>query len=184
MSQPRLSAVQIAIASWGVFGVLALLGQAMWRLTPLALEPLQQGMMTGFQWALYISWAVFNAYAEGYRGFQRSFSPRVVARAIHLSHHPKALHVALAPLFCMGLFHAKRRRLIASWVLTGVIILLIIVIRQIPQPWRGIVDVGVVVGLAWGALSIIALFVRALGGNVPENDSLPIHDLPPTEASA
>ena len=45
---------------------------------------------------------------------------------------------------------------------------------MLPQPWRGIVDVGVVIGLGWGALATLALFVAALRGHQePETDSLP-----------
>jgi len=164
----------MVIACWGVLGVLGLVARAIVRLAPLAIEPIEMGMLSLPLWALYIGWILFNAYAEGYRGFQRSFSPRVVARAVHLGHNPRVLHVALAPLFCMGLFHAKRRRLIAAWSLLIGIVMLIVLIRLIPQPWRGIVDAGVVVGLVWGELSIIVIAYQALiRGLVPEHDSLP-----------
>ena len=54
------------------------------------------------------------------------------------------------------------------------IVILVIIIRQLDQPWRGIVDAGVVIGLVWGALSIVVMFVRAVvWGIVPPNDSLP-----------
>lgn len=168
-----LSKLDLLIASWGVLGVLGLLAQAMIRLTPLALEPLRTGM-TGFQWALYVGWVVFNAYAEGYRGFQRNFSPRVVARAMHLAKDHDALSVALAPLYCMALFRAKRRKQIIAWVLLVVIVTIVLLVRMVPQPWRGIIDAGVVVGLAWGSISIVVLFGRALlSGKIPPNDSLP-----------
>jgi hypothetical protein len=160
--------------------VLLLLGQALYRLLPLALEPLLDGSMSALQWALYLGWVVFNAYAEGYRGFQRSFSPRVVARAIHLAHHPRPSHVLLAPLFCMALFHAKRKNLILAWGLTSAIVVVIVAVRQLPQPWRGIVDGGVVVGLVWGALSLAWLLGRVwLQNEVPEHDSLPFDDQQP-----
>jgi ABC-type spermidine/putrescine transport system permease subunit I len=168
-----LSKSELAIASWGVIGVLGLLSQAIYRLAPLAVEPLRTGM-SPLQWALYGGWVGFNAYAEGYRGFQRSFSPRVVARAIHLAQHPSLLAVVLAPPYCMALFRAKRRRRITAWVLLVVIVTIVLLVRTVPQPWRGIIDAGVVVGLAWGALSIVVLFVRAVvWGEVPVNDSLP-----------
>jgi hypothetical protein len=43
---------------------------------------------------------------------------------------------------------------------------------RMPQPWRGILDGGVVVGLAAGTLSILYFFSRALRGDpadVPAN---------------
>ena len=143
------------------------------RLTPLALEPLRTGM-TGFQWTVYVGWVVFNAYAEGYRGFQRSFSPRVVARAMHLARNHDALSVTLAPMYCMALFRANRRKKITAWVLLVLIVGIVLLVRLLPQPWRGIVDGGVVVGLGWGAMSIVVLFLGAVfRGRIPTNDSLP-----------
>lgn len=171
----RLSGPALLMAAWGVLGVLAILGQAIFRLGALALEPLRDGsVLTGGQIALYIGWTVFNAYAEGYRGFQRAFSPRVVARAVHLGRHPTPLRVLLAPLYCMALFGATRRRLIVAWVMLGGIALLVTLVRQLPQPWRGIVDAGVVVGLLWGVVVIVWLFARAVvQGRVPADDSIP-----------
>lgn len=178
----RLRPAELAIAVWGVAGVLALLGQALLRLTPLALEPIERGMLGPGHWALYLGWTVFNAYAEGYRGFQRAFVPRVVARAFHLARHPRPVHVALAPLFCMALFHARRRDLVRSWVLLIAIVCLVIVIRLLPQPWRGIIDAGVVAGLGWGAAALLIVFVRAVAtGEVPETDSLPAVDGSPVD---
>lgn len=180
MSDERLTPVEILIASWGVIGVLGFVGQALYRLTPLALVPIEQDMLHGWLLGLYIFSALFNAYAEGYRGFQRNFSPRVVARAFHLARNPKPVHVILAPVFCMGLFHANRKRLYVSWGLLIGIMILIVIIRQLAQPWRGIIDVGVVVGLTWGSLSIVVLFLRALIVNkVPPHDSLPEHAATP-----
>jgi hypothetical protein len=63
----------------------------------------------------------------------------------------------------MGFFHATRRRLITSFALTAGIVALVLAVRVLPQPWRGIVDTGVVVGLAWGLLSLIAFSAQALG---------------------
>lgn len=162
------------IALWGVGGVLVVLGRAIARLTPLALEPLLDGSMTSFQWFLYVAWTVLNAYMEGYRGFQKAFCPRVVARAVHLGKNPKPLHVLLAPAFCMAMFHAKRKNLILAWGLLAGIVCLVIAVRYLPQPWRGIVDAGVVVGLVWGCLVIVVMFARAVfSGVIPDDDSLP-----------
>ncbi len=169
-----LGVVGVLIACWGVGGVLALLTQAIVRLAPLAIEPVAGGMMSGWQWALYLLWTAFNAYAEGYRGFQRAFCPRVVARAFYLARHRRPLHVILAPLFCMAFFHAKPKNLGLAYGILTTVLVLIVLVHMLPQPWRGIVDVGVVVGLGWGALATLILFVRALRGSTePQTDSLP-----------
>jgi hypothetical protein len=155
----------LAIAGWGCAGVLALLGQAIWRLTPLGLEPLRAGRLDRSQAALYVGWVLVAAYSEGYRAFQHGFSPRVVARAVHLAGHPTPLRVLLAPAFCMSLFHANRRGLTRAWGILTTIIALVVIVHHTPQPWRGIVDGGVVVGLVWGELAILGFLARALAGH-------------------
>lgn len=157
---------QVAIAVWGVASVSVLLGQAVYRLTPLALEPWAAGMSPP-QELLYIGWLVLNMYLEGYRGFQLRFCPRVVARAMHLGQSPTVLRVILALPFCMGLMHATRRRLIGSWTFLVVLICLIVGVRMLPQPWRGIVDGGVVIGLVWGLIALWLIFARQLAGTGP-----------------
>jgi hypothetical protein len=172
---PRLLPNGLAAFSifvWGVFGVIALLVQAMYRLTPLALEPLLERRLTPIQASIYVAWVVTNLYAEGYRGFHKRFSPRVIARALYLAGRPRFTHVLFAPAFCMSLFHATRRAVIAAWSVTTLIVIFILLAPRLPQPWRGILDGGVVVGLAAGTLSILYFFSRALRGepaDVPAN---------------
>lgn len=154
--------------------MLILLLNAVVRLTPRAIEAVDAGM-TAPQWLLFAASIAFNAYAEGYRAFQLQFSPRVVARAFHLMEHPGPWwHTALAPFYCMGLFHASRRRIIISWaVLVGVVIL-VIVVNRMAQPWRGILDAGVVVGLSWGVVALVVNTVQARRGRLPSiNPDLP-----------
>jgi hypothetical protein len=164
-SRPRFSLA----ALWGVLGFCLILAQAIYRLAVLAIEPILDGQVThAWQWALYGLSIVFNGYAEGYRGFQLKASPRIVARAMHLGRNPRPLHVVLAPFFCTALFHTTRRRKIVTWTLYLMLVVVITAVRQVPQPWRGIIDAGVVVGLSWGMASILIYYVRALGGNPPQ----------------
>jgi len=177
LSAPR-SASATLISLWGIVGVVLIIGSALWRLTPLAIEPIADGSLTGGQWALMIGWSVFNAYAEGYRGFQLRFSPRTAARALYLGHNPSPLRVALAPLWCMGFFGATKRVLIAAWAVLLIVLGLVALVRALDQPWRGIVDAGVVVGLGWGLLSLIAFFVIGFAGNtLPADPQVPEADV-------
>src|SRR5689334_9648633 len=98
-------------------------------------------------------WVTFIVYSEGYRAFHKAFAPRVVARAQYLAEHPRPLYVLIAPLYCMGFVHATRRRLIASWCVWVGVVALIVLVRQAPQPWHGIIDAGVILGLGAGVLS-------------------------------
>lgn len=139
---------------WGVAGFAWILLDAILRLGNLALKVFSSGL-SATQWVLVVVVIAFMAYAEGYRGFQLSFSPRTAARALYLLRNPDVLSALLAPLFCMGFFHATRRPLLVAWVGTAMIVMLIIGLRLTPQPWRSIVDAGVVVGLSWGLLSFL-----------------------------
>ncbi len=150
-------------ALWGLIGVSFLLASAIYRLTPVALDAFFL-TLTWYHWAFLACVLVFMAYAEGYRAFQKGFSPRVAARARYLRTHKNVIHIILAPLFCMGYFHTTRRRQIASLSVTTGIIILIILVRLLPQPWRGIVDGGVVVGLAWGLISLAVFGFQAFTG--------------------
>jgi hypothetical protein len=62
----------------------------------------------------------------------------------------------------MGYFHTTRRRQIVSLSLTAGIFVLVLVVHRVPQPWRGIIDAGVVAGLAWGVVSLLWYAVAAL----------------------
>lgn len=171
-------------AAWGLGGVLAILVYAVIRLAGRFLDAFAEPF-SEIQWAVLVVNTVFMAYSEGYRGFQQSFAPRVVARAWTLVEQPTPLRAGLAPLFCMGFFHATRRRLIATYVLFFGVLVLILLIRLLPQPWRGILDFGVVVGLSWGILSILAFALKALRGrSFDVSPALPgAEGLPPAAAA-
>lgn len=153
--------------AWGLLGVILLIAQPLvFRLGPMALDAVRSDL-TVLQWVVLVGWVLVNAHAEGYRGFHRRFSPRVVARAQVIARSPRPLWVLLAPLFCMSLFHASRRGLIVARVLVVAIVVLVVLVRQLEQPWRGIVDAGVVVGLGLGLASILYYVGRMLAGYDP-----------------
>lgn len=164
---------------WGIGGVIGILGFAMYRLSHYALE-INPAELSPLHWLALVVSVVFMAYSEGYKGFYQKFSPRVVRRASFLGSRSKFHVLLLAPLFCMGYFHATRARLIATYALTLMIVGFIILVRYLPQPWRGIVDVGVVVGLGIGIGSICYFVSRELRGDnnsavspgFPSNSSL------------
>jgi hypothetical protein len=146
-----------------------MLAQAMVRLSHHVREAMTTELSLGERAALG-AWLLFMAYAEGYRGFQRSFSPRVVTRGLHLARAPRPLDVALAPLFCMGLYRASPRLLGRSWALVGCLVVVIAALHFAPQPWRGLIDAGVVVGLGWGLFALLGAATRALVGRPPTVD--------------
>ena len=146
--------------TWGVGGVLFILLFAIYRLAPFALD-LENFPMTVLHWFALIFSVVYMAYAEGYKGFHLGFARRVVLRAIYLQENPRVSHVLLAPIFCMGFIYATRKRQLLSIGLTLMIACFIILVRLMPQPWRGILDAGVVVGLSLGVISILYFIYQA-----------------------
>lgn len=168
-------------ALWGIGGVVALLTYAIVRLSPIAAEALagSGAPLSPLHWVAVVGSILFFGYTEGYKAFQRQFSPRVVARGLSLLESPTPLRVVLAPFFCMGFFGATRKRIVVSWSLAAAIVVLVRLVGALPQPWRGIIDLGVVFALAWGALAILAFAARALAGAMPGVAA----DLPEGEAA-
>jgi hypothetical protein len=162
-----VDAVGWLIFAWGIGGVLLVLLQAVVRLAPMASGAFD-GTLTPLHWVSLVLWSAFMVYSEAWRGFHLKFSPRAVVRSLAIARDRRPLLALLAPLVAMGLVHATRRRLIASYVLLIMIVAVIVAVRMLPHPWRAIVDVGVVLGLLGGALSLVVHTVAALTGRPPQ----------------
>lgn len=168
----------IAVALWGIGGTVAVLLEGVVRLAQTAIGILGRETITAGQAAFGAAWLAFIVYVEGYRAFQKRFSPRCVARALYLAEHPRPLHVALAPLYVMALMHTTRRRLIASWILVVGIVAVVLLVRALPPVWRALIDAGVAIALAWGTVVMLVYFVRGLAGHpIPVPPDLPEDDV-------
>ena len=149
--------------AWGLSFICAVLIYAIVRLFSVTIDAFSNFPILWYHWVSLAAVVLFMAHSEGYQGFQRNFSPRVVARAWYLYHNPRPVLIFLAPLFLAGYIHihpARRRNIL---LLTIGIVILIFLISYLPQPWRGIVDAGVVVGLTWGLVSMAVYGIRMLG---------------------
>lgn len=166
------------IAAWGLLGVIGLLAQAIGRLTPFAIDAVRSGLSTG-QWIGLVLWVAFMAHAEGYRGFHSKLSPRVVSRAAYLlTGKLTPWRVIFAPFFCTRLFGASKKGMWTSRILLSGIFCLIVVVRNLDMPLRGIIDCGVVVGLGIGLASMIYYAIRALSGRPsPADPDLPLDEV-------
>ena len=156
-------------ALWGVFGVLGILVYAVIRLTPVTMEALSYDLLW-YHWLGIIGNTLFMMYSEGYKGFQTAFSPRVAARARYLLQQPTTSDVLLAPFFCIGYYKTSKRRKIAIYILTIGILIMISLVRLMDQPWRGIIDAGVVVGLSWGIVATVIFVIQAFTSDRFEHD--------------
>lgn len=146
---------------WGVAGAVTLLSFAISRMAGHTLEAFSGVYELGI-WHYLVAgvWTFFMAYCEGYKGFQKGYSPRVAARALYLRDKCTWLRLILAPLFCLGFIHSTKRRKITIFVLLIMITLIVMLFRYIPQPWRGVLDLGVVVGLSWGLTATLVFVVK------------------------
>jgi len=79
----------------------------------------------------------------------------------------------LAPFFCIGYFDIERRRQIVVIAVTAMVIGFIIGARFLPQPWRGIVDLGVVAGLAWGVIALCIFTAQAFASRLEDAAWIP-----------
>lgn len=147
-------------ALWGITGISLLLGSAIYRLSAIGLQTFDYSL-SWYHWLGLAISVIFMGFAEGYRGFQQAWSPRVAARLLFLSQNVSPVRLILAPLFCMGFFDIVRKRMIVTYCLTFGIVLMVLLVHQLEQPWRGIVDIGVVTGLAWGLVSLYIFTLQA-----------------------
>ena len=147
-------------ALWGVLGVCALFVSAIFRLWPYVAE-LRGETLTFLQWVVLVFLVGALGVGKGLGVLHRRYAPRIVERAIQLFHAPTPVRTLLAPLFCMGFFGASPRRIITSFSVLGGILLLIFGVRRLQQPWRGMIDLAVCVGLAIGILSILSTAQKA-----------------------
>lgn len=174
--------LRTAAAIWGFVGVVSFLTYAVIRLFQHTYILLDYSM-TPLQWSALFITVVFMSYFEGYKGFQKGFSPRVAARVLYLSQHSTLIQGILAPVFCMGYFGTSRRRQISVIVLTLLLVGLVTAVKGLPQPWRGIVDAGVVVGLTWGVLSFALFVIKAfVSEDFPYSPEVLVE--PPTSSSS
>lgn len=156
----RWGITEILAVLWGVAGVSGLLLSAIYRLTPRALASLDFEW-SWYQWVFALVFLIFMLYSEGWRGFHQKFSPTVAARLRYLSRQGTIVDKLFAPLFGMGYFHATRRRKITSFGVTSGVIILIILVHFVPQPWRGMIDFGVIAGLGLGVVDLWYFLILA-----------------------
>jgi len=152
-----------------LLGFTLLVGSAIVRLSKYVFEVTQYSLGFG-HYAFMVLFTVFMLYSEGYRGFHQKLSPRFAARSYGMIERLNWRFAIFAPFFCVGYFYATRRRKMASYLLTAMIVILVLIVSRFAQPWRGMVDLGVVSGLVFGLGSLWYWWIRVmvLGDRSPD----------------
>ncbi len=162
-AQP-LDAYQLIALLWGVGGFVLVLVFAIVRLMPFVVDALAQPLHW-LHWLFLVGVCLFMAYFEGYRGMQQRYTPRLLRHADVLADRRCAICLIVAPLYCMG--YLARDSWWRSLLVTAMIVGMVFLVHQMAQPWRGLLDAGVVIGLSWGAVaSVLAALDRVVQGDM------------------
>jgi len=148
-------------ASWGLVGFSAIIISAILRLW-VYVEEISLESVGAFEICFAVIFTGFMLYAEGFRGFHKKLAPRFASRAKYLSENLNFIRILLAPFFCVGYFEARKSRIIVSFLMTIMIIGFVLIVRQFSQPWRGLIDIGVIAGLVLGLISMLYFFVSVI----------------------
>ncbi len=158
MIERRLRAV---VSAWTLIGVAALFASAIYRLGTRGVATIQAGLGWG-EWSVLVLLTVAFVYGEGFRALDRRWVPSLVERALLLRDDPRLFVRVLAPLYGLSLIGAGKADLVRGWLLTTGILGAVLIVRTLPDPWRGIVDFAVGAALAWGLVAILRRLPEAV----------------------
>jgi len=136
-------------SAWAIAGVSGLFGMAVARLGSRGLEGVAPGLST-LEWIVLGALVVLFVVGEGWAALQRKWVPRVVERARALRETDVVRHRLLAPLYGMSLIGGgagNRRR---AWAGVAAVVLAVVLVRLLPDPWRAMIDLAVASALCWG----------------------------------
>ncbi len=145
---------QLAAPAWAVIGVSALFATASYRLGERGVAVIRDGL-GGWEWLALAGLTLAFVYGEGFLALDRKWVPGLMRRARELEDERSVVLRLLAPLYGLSLIGAPPAKLLPSWLGTLAIVGAILVIRVLPDPWRGIVDFAVAAALAWGLVAIL-----------------------------
>lgn len=159
MTRARFGIVVVQV--WAAGGVVFLFGEAAWRLGARGITAVRGGL-TAFEWiALAVITGVF-VYGEGVRALQRRWVPWVLDRVDRLRSEPFLPWGAAGPLYAMSLVGRSTASVLRAWTGVAAIVLAVLIVSRLPDPWRGIVDVGVAAALVWGAITLLHGAIRTI----------------------
>ena len=138
-----------AASVWALVGVVALFTEAIVNLGIRGIETVSAGL-GAWEWAALLLLTAAFVYGEGVRALQRKWAPRVLARSAAVAGERSLALRLLAPLYAMMLVGAPRATLVRAWLGILAIVAAVLLVRSLPTPWRGIIDLAVAAALLWG----------------------------------
>lgn len=160
------------IAVWGVVGIAATFVDAIGRLGLRAHLELRGGI-TPIEAIVLIALTATFVYGEGVCVLQRRFAPVVVARSLEAARSGSTWWAIAAPLYAVSVVGAPARTIVRAVVGIALIVGCVIAVRQLPAPWRGIVDAAVASALTWGLAALAVAAYRALARPRPAAEPVP-----------
>jgi hypothetical protein len=148
---------------WALFGVGLLFALAIVRLGARGLTTVRAGLEPG-AWVALLALTVLFVYTEGIRALQRRWGPHMLRRVASLRVERRLWVRLLAPLFALSLIAAPGRELARAWAGAFAIMGAVLLVRALPEPWRGIIDLAVALALTWGSVAIARAAARMFGG--------------------
>jgi hypothetical protein len=145
---------ELVAPAWAVLGVSSLFAFAAYRLADRGIAVIRDGL-DGGEWIALVGLTVVFVYGEGFLALDRKWVPGLMRRARALGDQPSPLLRLLAPLYGLRLIGARPAVLLPSWLGTAAIVGAVLVVRALPDPWRGIIDFAVAAALAWGLVAIL-----------------------------
>lgn len=153
----------IALSSWAVLANAAMFAHVAFGLAARTVHVAQEGLTTG-QWSLMLGLMLLVGYLEGYRVLHHRVAPAIVARAHQASRRDGAsvLDVVSAPFQALGLVRAPTRTLVRAWLCVVLHAPVIVGLRALAEPWRGIIDGAVATSLLFVVGSMLVRHVALL----------------------
>lgn len=141
--------------AWALAGLVLLLGRASVSLLLKGYrEILSPPLLSPLEWASFAAIVVLFVWGEGWMALHRRWAPRVAARIRALNEDSGTASLLLAPVYALGLTGGPRRTMVRSWAGVAAIVVAVVVVRQLAQPWQGMVKLSVAGALAVGVASL------------------------------
>lgn len=138
-----------AASVWALVGVVALFTRAITGLGGRGIDTVRAGL-GAWEWLVLLLLTAVFVYGEGVRALQRKWAPRVLERSAAVAGERSLALRLLAPLYAMMLVGAPRATLLRAWLGISAIVAAVLLVRALPEPWRGIIDLAVAAALLWG----------------------------------